>query len=236
MPEDKRFDFFLLYIKKVCIVVLVPSLPPGQQTFGFILPLGQPRPPASPSLPPKVESLYGVTRTREVYQKAIEVLPDEGAKKMCLLYAALERKLGEVRSYVDSSLLPPYSHRSAIFQSFPPTSFLLSVPPSFTRWTVPEASLRMAPITPTRAGIPATGSSGKILRYFASLLPYLPPLLSSRISSSTQADSWLDYQYPPHPSPPSLLPPSPPRSTTATRRPFGTCSGSSAPRRRPSRR
>jgi hypothetical protein len=45
----------------------------------------------------KVEALYGVTRTREVYQKAIEVLPDEGAKNMCIQFAELERKLGEVR-------------------------------------------------------------------------------------------------------------------------------------------
>ena len=47
-----------------------------------------------------METLYGVTRTREVYEKAIEVLPDDSAKNMCLEYAELERKLGEVR--VDS--------------------------------------------------------------------------------------------------------------------------------------
>ena len=46
---------------------------------------------------PQVEALYGVTKTREVYQKAIETLPDEGAKNMCLEYAEVERKLGEVR-------------------------------------------------------------------------------------------------------------------------------------------
>ncbi len=39
-----------------------------------------------------------MTRTREVYQKAIEALSDEGAKNMCLEYAEVERKLGEVRS------------------------------------------------------------------------------------------------------------------------------------------
>jgi pre-mRNA-splicing factor SYF1 len=44
-----------------------------------------------------VEALYGVTRTREVYGKAIESLPDEGAKNMCLEFAEVERKLGEVR-------------------------------------------------------------------------------------------------------------------------------------------
>lgn len=45
----------------------------------------------------QVEALYGVTRTREVYGKAIESLPDEGAKNMCLEFAEVERKLGEVR-------------------------------------------------------------------------------------------------------------------------------------------
>jgi pre-mRNA-splicing factor SYF1 len=44
----------------------------------------------------QVEALYGVTRTREVYGKAIESLPDDGAKNMCLEFAEVERKLGEV--------------------------------------------------------------------------------------------------------------------------------------------
>lgn len=44
----------------------------------------------------QVESLYGVIKTREVYEKAIEVLPDESAKLICIEYAELERKLGEV--------------------------------------------------------------------------------------------------------------------------------------------
>ena len=57
---------------------------------------------------------FGVTNTREIYEKAIEVLPDTGARwfcdialisdqlwnlsrrEMCLKYAQLETKLGEV--------------------------------------------------------------------------------------------------------------------------------------------
>lgn len=44
----------------------------------------------------QVEALYGVIKTREVYERAIEALPDDQAKKMCLEYAEVERKLGEV--------------------------------------------------------------------------------------------------------------------------------------------
>jgi pre-mRNA-splicing factor SYF1 len=39
---------------------------------------------------------FGITHTREIYEKAIEVLPDEGARDMCMRYAQLETKLGEV--------------------------------------------------------------------------------------------------------------------------------------------
>ncbi|KAL7750276.1 pre-mRNA-splicing factor syf1 [Sorochytrium milnesiophthora] len=44
----------------------------------------------------KAQSFFGVTATRDIYQKAIEVLPDREAKEMCLQYADLERSLGEV--------------------------------------------------------------------------------------------------------------------------------------------
>jgi pre-mRNA-splicing factor SYF1 len=33
---------------------------------------------------------------REIYERAIEVLPDNHARDMCLRYAALERRLGEI--------------------------------------------------------------------------------------------------------------------------------------------
>jgi hypothetical protein len=44
--------------------------------------------------------LYGVTKTREIYERAIEALGDEQAKTMCLAFADLERKLGEVSDSV----------------------------------------------------------------------------------------------------------------------------------------
>lgn len=40
--------------------------------------------------------IFGVTHTREIYEKAIEVLPDEQAREMCIRFADLERKLGEI--------------------------------------------------------------------------------------------------------------------------------------------
>ncbi|KAJ9074052.1 pre-mRNA-splicing factor syf1 [Entomophthora muscae] len=44
----------------------------------------------------KATSAFGVTSTREVYERAIEVLPDQQCKEMCLEYAEMERKLGEI--------------------------------------------------------------------------------------------------------------------------------------------
>lgn len=44
----------------------------------------------------KAAELFGVTYTRQIYEKAIETLPDEEAKEMCLRFADLERKLGEI--------------------------------------------------------------------------------------------------------------------------------------------
>ncbi len=41
-------------------------------------------------------SMKGVTATREIFEKAIEVLPDEQSREMCLRYADMERKLGEI--------------------------------------------------------------------------------------------------------------------------------------------
>jgi len=41
--------------------------------------------------------MRGITATREIYEKAIESLDEEKAvKEMCLRYADLERKLGEI--------------------------------------------------------------------------------------------------------------------------------------------
>ena len=44
----------------------------------------------------KTEEFFGATKTRDIYAKAIEVLADKQAKDMCLRFAALERKLGEI--------------------------------------------------------------------------------------------------------------------------------------------
>lgn len=44
----------------------------------------------------KVEDHLGVIKTREIYEKAINTLPDEDSKEMCLLYARMETKLGEI--------------------------------------------------------------------------------------------------------------------------------------------
>ena len=41
--------------------------------------------------------MQGITATREIYEKAIESLEEERAvRDMCLRYADLERKLGEI--------------------------------------------------------------------------------------------------------------------------------------------
>uniref|UniRef100_A0A2K5CTL8 Pre-mRNA-splicing factor SYF1 n=1 Tax=Aotus nancymaae TaxID=37293 RepID=A0A2K5CTL8_AOTNA len=40
--------------------------------------------------------IYGVTHTRGIYQKAIEVLSDEHAREMCLQFADMECTLGEI--------------------------------------------------------------------------------------------------------------------------------------------
>ena len=44
----------------------------------------------------KAAEMFGVTHTRQIYEKAIEVLPDSQALEMCLRFAELERKLGEI--------------------------------------------------------------------------------------------------------------------------------------------
>ncbi|KAK8775905.1 hypothetical protein V5799_030751 [Amblyomma americanum] len=44
----------------------------------------------------KAAEIYGLTHTREIYERAIEVLPDSQARLMCIRFADLERKLGEI--------------------------------------------------------------------------------------------------------------------------------------------
>ncbi|NXX16138.1 SYF1 factor, partial [Podargus strigoides] len=44
----------------------------------------------------RAAELYGVTHTRPIYQRAIEVLGDDAARELCLRFADMECKLGEV--------------------------------------------------------------------------------------------------------------------------------------------
>ncbi|KAJ3286136.1 Pre-mRNA-splicing factor SYF1 [Borealophlyctis nickersoniae] len=44
----------------------------------------------------KATSYFGLTSTREIYQRAVEVLPDRQAREMCVRFADMETKLGEI--------------------------------------------------------------------------------------------------------------------------------------------
>ncbi|KAG2184774.1 hypothetical protein INT43_000687 [Umbelopsis isabellina] len=44
----------------------------------------------------KATANFGVTAAREIYEKAIEALPDANARAMCIKFAELETKLGEI--------------------------------------------------------------------------------------------------------------------------------------------
>ncbi|CEH16191.1 spliceosome complex protein [Ceraceosorus bombacis] len=44
----------------------------------------------------KAAANFGLAATRSIYERAIEVLPDKQTAEMCLRFAALERKLGEI--------------------------------------------------------------------------------------------------------------------------------------------
>ncbi|KAI9311508.1 putative Pre-mRNA-splicing factor syf1 [Dichotomocladium elegans] len=44
----------------------------------------------------KATASFGVVAAREIYERAIEALPDKDVRPMCLKYADLERKLGEI--------------------------------------------------------------------------------------------------------------------------------------------
>lgn len=44
----------------------------------------------------KAEEYYGVAKTRDIYERAIEQLPDDQVKDMCMRYASMERALGEI--------------------------------------------------------------------------------------------------------------------------------------------
>lgn len=44
----------------------------------------------------KAAEIYGLPRTRQIYEKAIEVLPEENSRLMCVRFAEMETKLGEI--------------------------------------------------------------------------------------------------------------------------------------------
>lgn len=44
----------------------------------------------------KAAANFGLAATRPIYEKAIQVLPDKQTAEMCLRFAVLERKLGEI--------------------------------------------------------------------------------------------------------------------------------------------
>jgi pre-mRNA-splicing factor SYF1 len=44
----------------------------------------------------RVSELHGIIATRDIYERAIEALSDMQAKDICIRYAELERKLGEI--------------------------------------------------------------------------------------------------------------------------------------------
>jgi len=44
----------------------------------------------------RCEEFFGVTKTREIYEQAVQNLPEDSLKLMLIKYAALERRLGEI--------------------------------------------------------------------------------------------------------------------------------------------
>lgn len=44
----------------------------------------------------KAADIYGVPKTRQIYEKAIEVLTEDNCREMCLRFAEMETKLGEI--------------------------------------------------------------------------------------------------------------------------------------------
>lgn len=61
----------------------------------------------------KTTSNFGLPATRAVYEKAIEVLPDKQTAEMCLRFASLERKLGEI-----DRARAIYAHGSQLYACF----------------------------------------------------------------------------------------------------------------------
>lgn len=45
----------------------------------------------------RAAEIYGIPKTRQIYEKAIEVLPEDKTREMCLRFADMETKLGKKR-------------------------------------------------------------------------------------------------------------------------------------------
>eukprot|EP00002_Diphylleia_rotans_P037296 TRINITY_DN8318_c0_g1_i1.p1 TRINITY_DN8318_c0_g1~~TRINITY_DN8318_c0_g1_i1.p1 ORF type:complete len:850 (-),score=180.78 TRINITY_DN8318_c0_g1_i1:173-2722(-) len=94
-PTDQAKDFYLLYAKleedhglaRHAMNVYhraVQALPDDEKMEIYSVYIS------------RAAEYFGVISTREIYEKAIELLPDKYAKDMCLRFADLERKLGEI--------------------------------------------------------------------------------------------------------------------------------------------
>lgn len=44
----------------------------------------------------RAAEIYGIPKTRQIYEKAIEVLPENNTREICLRFADMETKLGEI--------------------------------------------------------------------------------------------------------------------------------------------
>lgn len=47
----------------------------------------------------RAAEIYGIPKTRQIYEKAIESLPEKDTREMCLRFADMETKLGEIDRY-----------------------------------------------------------------------------------------------------------------------------------------
>lgn len=56
----------------------------------------------------KVDHYFGITKTRPIYERALTELADNDARALCVEFAAMERKLGEVDRARSTSLLIPF--------------------------------------------------------------------------------------------------------------------------------
>ncbi len=95
----------------------------------------------------KAAANFGLPATRPIYQRAIEVLPDRQTATMCLRFAALERKLGEI-----DRARAIYAHASQFCDP-------RSTPEFWQEWNTFESKLICRPGTARESGKKALTSS-----------------------------------------------------------------------------